>query len=318
MVYIVVDLFAGAGGFSRGFKDVGFDIALGVEIDYHAARTFSHNFPKAVVLLEDIRRVRGEDIIKYIGERPDVVIGGSPCEPFTEANPRRMPDPLDRLYTDELGRLTLEFIRLVGELKPRIFVLENVVQITEGPLRDALIREFRRIGYEAHFNVLHAEDYGTPSVRRRMFISNVRIRPRRIGRVVTVWEAIGDLPSPGSGIPNHEYVSISERKLRKISKLGWDEALYRFKGARGFFRNFIRLHPFKPAPTVMGSIRFVHPFENRILTVREQARLMGFPDDHVFFGPKDAQFNQVGEAVPPPLARAIASVVKEYLDRGIV
>ncbi len=75
----------------------------------------------------------------------------------------------------------------------------------------------------------------------------------------------------------------------------------------------MRLNPWKPAPTVMGSVRFVHPFEDRVLTVREQARLMGFPDNHVFFGPKDSQFNQIGEAVPPPLARAIAKVVLKHL-----
>lgn len=116
MGYTVVDLFAGAGGFSRGFRDVGFDVALGVEIDVNAARTYSYNFPGAVMIVDDVRNIRGEDIIKYIGASPDVVIGGSPCEAFTEANPRRARDPLDRLYVDELGRLTLEFIRLVGEL----------------------------------------------------------------------------------------------------------------------------------------------------------------------------------------------------------
>ena len=320
MRYLVVDLFAGAGGFSRGFLDVGFDVALGVELDVNAARTYSYNFPGAVVLVSDIREVSGTDIIKYIGDRPDVVIGGSPCEAFTETNPRRAKDPLDRLYVDELGRLTLEFIRLVGELRPRVFVLENVVHIMDGPLKDALRSEFARVGYEkVFFNVLHAEDYGTPSIRRRVFISNIPIRPEKEGRVVTVWDAIGDLPSPGDpSVPNHEYVTISEKKLRGISRLRWDEALYRFRGATGSFRNFVRLNPWKPAPTVMGSVRFVHPFEDRLLTVREQARLMGFPDNHVFFGPKDSQFNQVGEAVPPPLARAIAKVVAGYLDSGIV
>ncbi|BDR92780.1 restriction endonuclease subunit M [Vulcanisaeta souniana JCM 11219] len=316
MGYTVVDLFAGAGGFSRGFLDAGFDVALGIEIDGNAARTYSYNFPNAVMLLNDIRNVNGEDIIKYIGSRPDVIIGGSPCEAFTETNPRRAKDPLDRLYVDELGRLTLEFIRLVGELRPRVFVLENVVRIMDGPLRDALVNEFARVGYERiYFNVLHAEDYGTPSIRRRVFISNIPIKPRKTGRVLTVWDAIGDLPSPGDpSIPNHEYVTISDRKLRGITQLNWDEALYKFRGATGFFRNFIRLNPWKPAPTVMGSVRFVHPIEDRVLTVREQARLMGFPDNHVFLGPKDSQFNQIGEAVPPPLARAIASFVLKYLN----
>jgi len=320
MNYVVVDLFAGAGGFSRGFLDAGFDVALGVEIDSNAARTYSYNFPNAVMLLDDIRDINGTDIIKYIGGKPDVVIGGSPCEAFTETNPRRARDPLDRLYVDELGRLTLEFIRLVGELRPRVFVLENVVHIIDGPLKEALVTEFARAGYEKiFFNVLHAEDYGTPSIRRRVFISNIPIRPEKVNRVFTVWDAIGDLPSPGDpSIPNHEYVTVSERKVRGISRLGWDEALYRFRGATGSFRNFVRLNPWKPAPTVMGSVRFVHPFEDRVLTVREQARLMGFPDNHVFFGPKDSQFNQIGEAVPPPLARAIAGVVVRYLDSGVV
>ncbi len=218
--YTVVDLFAGgAGGFSRGFRDVGFDVALGVEVDINAARTFSYNFPEAVMITDDIRNVSGKDIIKYIGGRPDVIIGGSPCEAFTETNPRRARDPLDRLYVDELGRLTLEFIRLVGELRPRVFVLENVVHIMDGPLRDALISEFTRAGYERiYFNVLHAEDYGTPSIRRRVFISNIPIRPEKLGRVLTVWDAIGDLPEPGGDprIPNHEYVTISDRKVRGV------------------------------------------------------------------------------------------------------
>lgn len=93
--YTVVDLFAGgAGGFSRGFRDVGFDVALGVEVDINAARTFSYNFPEAVMITDDIRNVSGKDIIKYIGGRPDVIIGGSPCEAFTETNPRRARDHL--------------------------------------------------------------------------------------------------------------------------------------------------------------------------------------------------------------------------------
>jgi DNA (cytosine-5)-methyltransferase 1 len=77
--------------------------------------------------------------------------------------------------------------------------------------------------------------------------------------------------------------------------------------------NLIKLHPHKIAPTVLGSSRFIHPYEPRLLTVREQARLMGFPDDHVFLGGRDEQYNQVGEAVPPTVAKAIASEVLTYL-----
>jgi DNA (cytosine-5)-methyltransferase 1 len=315
----LVDLFCGAGGFSRGFKDEGFNVVLGVDNMPQVAESFRANFPGAQVLVEDVQELRSEDVASLVGD-VEVVIGSPPCEPFTGANPRRKPDPLDRLYDDPQGRLVLHFIRLVGDLEPKVFVMENVPALAEGPLREALRREFARVGYpDVHFNLLRAEDYGTPSHRLRLFISNIRIKPPPTGRRVTVIEAIGDLPPPSSphDIPNHEPVPLSPRKQKRISKLRWGEALIRYAGAEGkVYYNYVRLHPYRLAPTVMGSSRFVHPFEDRLLTVREQARLMGFPDDHVFRGGRDLQFDQVGEAVPPPLARAIAREVRRWLFKS--
>ncbi|OYT62342.1 MAG: DNA (cytosine-5-)-methyltransferase [Thermofilum sp. ex4484_15] len=312
----VVDLFCGAGGLSRGFKEVGFDIMLGLDNYPPAIKSFKENFPGAKVIEADIKEIRGEDILSEVGE-PDVVVGGPPCEAFTRTNPDRMRDPLDRLYVDPRGSLVLHFIRIIGELNPSVFIMENVPGILEGGLREALIKEFLRIGYrEIHFNVLKAEDYLTPSHRTRVFISNIRIKPRPQGRRIKVIEAIGDLPEPDSihDIPNHEPVPLSRRKKRKISRLRWGQALIHFKGAKGkTYVNLYRLHPYRLAPTIMGSSRFIHPFSDRIITVREQARLMGFPDDHIFKGGRDSQFEQVGEAVPVPLAKAIAMEVAKYL-----
>jgi DNA (cytosine-5)-methyltransferase 1 len=312
-----VDLFCGAGGFTRGFEAEGFEVVLGVDNMVQAIESFKENFPKASVLVEDIQQLRSEDILSMVGQ-VDVVIGSPPCEAFTGANPRRKPAPLDRLYDDPQGRLVLHYIRLVGDLKPSVFVMENVPALAEGPLREALRNEFARVGYTSvYFNLLRAEDYGTPSHRLRLFISNIRLKPPISGRKVTVIEAIGDLPPPSSphDIPNHELVPLSPKKQRRIGKLKWGEALIRYAGAEGkIYYNYVRLHPYRLAPTVMGSSRFVHPFEDRLLTVREQARLMGFPDNHVFRGGRDVQFDQVGEAVPPPLARAVASEVKKHLS----
>ncbi len=313
----VVDLFCGAGGFSRGFKDEGFKIVLGIENLEPVADAFKLNFPEAQVILDDIKNVRGEDVLSLVGE-VDVVIGGPPCEPFTRANPRRMPNPIDRLYSDPIGSLVLHFVRLVGDLKPRVFVMENVPGIMEGELKEAIKYEFRRVGYEkVYFNVLYAEHYGTPSHRVRVFVSNIRIRGRPLGKRVRVIDAIGDLPSPWEphDIPNHEPVPLPRSKLKKIVRLRWGEALIRYKGSgEKVYTNLVRLHPYKLAPTVMGSSRFVHPFEDRLLTVREHARLMGFPDDHVFHGGRDVQFSEVGEAVPVPLARFVAKTVKIKLS----
>ncbi len=313
---VVVDLFCGAGGFSRGFKDAGFRIVFGIDNDEACARSFKLNFPEALVLAEDIKGISGDDI-EYLAGRPDVVIGGPPCEPFTAANPNRYPNPLDRLYKDPVGRLTLEFIRIVGELKPKIFVMENVPAIMDDGLKHALIEEFRSIGYDRiYFNILRAEDYEVPSHRIRVFISNVELRPSKSKRRITVSEALAGLPEPGSDlVPNHDLLELSPRKLKKISRIKWGKSLYLYEGAEGRrLPNYIRLNPNDIAPTVLGSSRFIHPYENRLLTVREQARLMGFPDHHVFVGGRDQQYNQVGEAVPPPLARAIAKYILKFIS----
>ena len=160
MPYTVVDLFSGAGGFSRGFDGAGFEVRLGIDIDFSCGKTYKFNFPKAVVLVEDVRDVSGDDI-RYLAEgRPDIVIGSPPCEPFTSANPKRERDPLDRLYKDPMGKLTLEFIRLVSELKPRIFIMENVPALNTPGLNEALVEEFEYAGYSrVYFNILRAEDY---------------------------------------------------------------------------------------------------------------------------------------------------------------
>lgn len=313
----VLDLFSGAGGFSRGFSEAGFDILMGIDSERNAIRSFKANFPGAVALQEDVQEIGSGDIVSILGARPRIVIGGPPCEPFTGANPERMRDPLDRLYKDPVGRLVLHFIRIVGELEPEVFIMENVPAIMQSPIREAIEDLFRRTGYqEIYFNVLRAEEHGTPSRRTRVFISNIKIDPPKSGRRITVKEALADLPPPGSDeIPNHEYVSLSARKMRRISKIPKGRSLYLYEGAGGkMLPNYIRIDPDDVAPTVMGSSRFIHPYEDRILTVREQARLMGFPDDHVFIGGRDEQFNQVGEAVPPPLARSIAEEVRRILE----
>jgi DNA (cytosine-5)-methyltransferase 1 len=315
----LLDLFSGAGGFARGFRDEGFRILLAVDNDKSVAKSYTANFPGALVIREDIREISCDDIRYFLGlQSIDVVIGSPPCEPFTASNPRRREDPLERLYSDPVGTLVLEFIRILECVKPRLFVMENVPGILEGPLKAALRREFTAAGYSTvHFNVLKAEDYGTPSRRTRVFISNVPISPPKLRRIVTVWEAIGDLPppSPDTHIPNHEPPpSLSSRKLRKAFKLKPGGALVRYRGfGDRLYPNLIRLDPNSPAPTVLGSSRFIHPYEPRLITVREQARLMSFPDDHVFLGGKDEQYNQVGEAVPPALSRAIARYLLRYL-----
>jgi DNA (cytosine-5)-methyltransferase 1 len=305
----VLDLFCGAGGFSLGFKQANYEIVCGLDNFEPVLRTFSYNFSSSHIILEDIKKVTSKRIKEEVGDI-DVIIGGPPCEAFTLASSKIQKDPLDRLYNDPRGQLVLHFIRLVGDLKPIFFVMENVRGILMPQIKEAIIKEFKRVGYDRiYFNVLHAEDYGNPSIRTRVFVSNLKILPEKSKIKRTVWDAIGDLPSPYSihDIPNHDPVPISEKKLRKILRLKRGHSLVSFVGADNKIKkNYIRLKFNTLAPTVMGKSRFIHPVENRILTVRENARLMSFPDDFIFFGGREVQFDQVGEAVPPILAKSIA------------
>ncbi len=320
--YLVADLFSGAGGFSRGFELAGFRVAVAVENDPPVAKTYKANFPHAHLIADDVKDV-SERVIREVSGLGrgdfDVVIASPPCEPFTPTNRNRMPNPVDRILTDPIGQLYLHAIRLISELKPRYFLIENVSGVAEGPIRRVIEEELSKAGYEeVYFNVLRSERYGVASERVRVFVSNLPLRPPESGPV-PVMEALKGLPQPGSPWPpNHDApASLSRRLARKVPRLRWGRALVRFEGAGSrVFRNYIRLAPDRPAPTVMGSSRFIHPFEDRLLTVREQARLMGFPDYHVFLGGKDSQYNMVGEAVPVPLARALAELVMKALSEG--
>lgn len=319
---LVIDLFSGGGGFARGFELAGFKVVAAVDNYPPAAKTYKVNFPHAYMIADDIKEVNGEEILSLAGLMPgevDVVIASPPCEPFTGANPRRRSDPLERIYDDPAGQLYLHAIRLIGEVKPKLFVIENVPGILEAPIRRAIARELSRAEYRrVYFNILNAEEHGTPSRRTRVFVSNIKIQPPK-RRGPTVEEALKNLPPPGSSWPpNHEPPpSPGRRHERRLPRLRWGEALIYYEGAGGRrLPNYIRLDPRKPAPTVMGTSRFIHPYEDRLLTVREQARLMGFPDYHVFLGSRDAQYDQVGEAVPPPLAKAIACHLLIYLGEG--
>lgn len=307
----VVDLFCGTGGFSLGFRQQGFKILLGIDINHSAARSYALNFPSTTTIEDDIRNITSKDIIDLIGGKPpDIVIGSPPCEPFTAANPFRLNNAIDRLYLDDRGTLTLEYIRLIGELRPKVFVMENVPAIAETrELKEALTTEFMKNGYRPIFNFLHAEDYGNPSRRTRVFISNIAIYPVKDEKRVTVGEAINDLEERFD-IPNNEITELSEKKIKEISKLSYGDYLTMFRSYKGDVPIYIRLNPYDIAPTVLGNSRFIHPFHDRFLTVREQARLMSYPDDHVFIGSKDEQYNQIGESVPVVLSNAIASYIK--------
>jgi len=295
----VVDLFAGAGGFSLGFKIAGFKISAAVESFPKIAETYAKNFPDTFLIIENIKKISGKYIKNAVGEI-DVVIGGPPCVPFTSRNPSRKKNPRDRIYKDSIGYLVVEFFRVVKEIKPIAYVMENVAGILD--VKSEIIKIARRFCYDVYFHSWKCEEYGLPSVRKRVFISNFEIHsPAK--KKMTAGNALQKFTPD---LPNSEFPKIPKKYAGRISTLRYGESLIKFRGAEGYVKNWIRIDPKKPAPPITATSRFIHPYEDRGLSVREHAILMSFPNDFVFYGSEKIKYMGVGDAVPPMIAEHIA------------
>lgn len=325
--YTYIDLFSGAGGMSLGFDNAGFKNLFAIEFNKNFAETYKKNFPNHQLIVDDIKNVTEQqihDIIK--NKRVDVVIGGPPCQGFSIAG------NIGRNFIDDdRNRLFKEFVRFVNCLKPKIFILENVKAMeshNHGKTIKEIISSFEQIGYKVKYKVLNAADYGVPQERRRIFLvgmlgKNTFKYPEKEQKVVTVKEAIGDLPKLKSGetsnIPNHNAMSHTKQMLEKMIyvKDGGNRydipAVLRPKS--GDSRKYIRYNSKKPSVCVTGDMRKIFHYEqNRALTCRELARLQTFPDSFIFYGNTGNIQQQIGNAVPVLLAYKIALQVKEVLD----
>ncbi|MFX0182562.1 MAG: DNA cytosine methyltransferase [Candidatus Hodarchaeota archaeon] len=314
----LLDLFSGAGGFAHGFisRNNCFDFILAIDIDSKSLETYCANIPNTKFLNMDIRNTHSLDILEHFEHvPPDIIIASPPCESFTLANPNRQKSLYDQLYFDEVGRLILEAIRIIIDLNPKVFIIENVSQLASTLMKEFVLYEFRRSNFETiFFNILEAEKYGVPSHRRRVFISNIEIKLPIDNSFVTVGEAFHSLPDPNINLPNHKIVPLSPRIEKKILNTPPGGAIIFFKGSNNVtFRNYIRLEKSQLSPTVMGKSRFIHPSFPRLCTVRENARLMSYPDNFQFYGSLNSQFNQIGESVPPLLSKTIAQQVLQKI-----
>lgn len=167
----VIDLFCGCGGFSKGFEQAGFNIVYGIDNWKDATVTYKRNFPFATISNEDITKVRGNDILKATGlssEEVDVVIGGPPCQGFSLSGKRMIDDPRNILYKS--------FVEIVSDLKPPVFVMENVpglVRLFDGKVKDSVINDFTELGYDVQMQILSADRFGVPQQRQRVFFVGI-------------------------------------------------------------------------------------------------------------------------------------------------
>lgn len=368
-----IDLFAGCGGLSLGLKKAGISSILASDIDYNCQQTFNANFPEVPFLTKDISLITHEEINNILGgKKPDIIVGGPPCQGFSLANKRR-----NNLNTDPRNRLFYEFVKFINWYEPAVFIMENVkglLSMKNGEVINTIVDEFSNAGagYNVRVKVLKASDYGVPQIRERVIIigyhkrlNKIPLFPCPIGENVSTDMAVGDLPQIEAGegyeqqpylcAPSNEYQNLmrenSKYVYNHIAMRHTTRLVERFKaikqgqnlldvwethGAvkRGnpnekstvkFSQNNFRVYGDKPSPTIAASFQsnFVHPRLNRNFTAREGARLQSFPDDFIFKGFRTkmsweiglSQYQQIGNAVPPLMAFAIARQIVEDLTK---
>jgi DNA (cytosine-5)-methyltransferase 1 len=363
-----VDLFCGCGGISAGLQSAGFEILAGVDNEERYFSTFARNFPEAICLGSNLAEIEPDDLMNTIGVHRgelDVLAGGPPCQGFSKNVPRRY-----RNLDNPNNLLIRSFLKHCEAFMPRFVLMENVAEMKSGfdeSFTNEILLRLKNAGYEVSHAVLNAANFGIPQRRRRAFFlasrdgslpefPNPTHHKPTNDRVlfdgpfhVSVWDAIGDLPSIGNGQgvepceyackPFSEYQRAMRNGSRKVSnhvalklrpmQVARLEALKPGQGLKdlpdhlkvngGYSGAYGRLTRDMIAPTITrwvfhpGSGRWGHPEDVRILTIREAARIQGFEDRFVFTGTYNQQAGQLGNAVPPYLIYKIGQKIIEQL-----
>jgi len=341
----IVDLFAGAGGITEGFRRVGFSPVAAVEFDCWAARTYAANFGNHVFAcpIEEVEVApRGAALVwrgcgiegsarELRTSKIDVLVGGPPCQGFS---------PLGRMhdwqFTDPRNTLWMHYARILDIVRPKIFVLENVPELLKSAEFTRLSAFVRSLGYDLTFNVLNAAFYGVPQARKRAIVIGNRVgkalMPLPTLERKNVRDAIGDLPYLPDGKNLHAArrpVPMSIERYKAVPTGGnrFDlmknrpditPACWKRKKS-GSTDVFGRMLWDEPSPTIRTEFfkpekgRYLHPQAHRPITIREAARLQTFPDDFVFIGSNAQVAKQIGNAVPPAFAERIALQVRSML-----
>ena len=343
----IIDLFCGLGGFSQGFEKAGFESVLAIDVWKDAIETYNYNRENKIAKNMDIKLLDTERI-KEITSKHHItgIIGGPPCQGFSTVGTRNVEDDRNFLY--------LEYYRVVKEVMPDFFVIENVkglLTLNKGMFYDDIKERFGSLGYTIEAKILDASDYGVPQKRLRVFFVGLKNGkkfefPEPLGYKISTKEALGDLPSldnlnnideelkhnnePSNNfqneirnnsveIYNHEQTKHTEQTIDIISKIKDGGSIKdlpeEFWNVRKYNKAFQRMNSQEPSHTVdTGHRNYFHYEEHRVPSVRECCRLQSIPDDFIITGSKTSQYKQVGNCVPVNLAFNLASKIKTYLD----
>lgn len=341
--YKVIDLFCGCGGLSQGFIEAGYDVVLGIDYWKDAVETFTYNHTNSKGLIADLFVETPEEIYKKVRvDDVDLIIGGPPCQGFSIAG--------KRIIDDERNKLYKAFVNFVKFHNPSIFLMENVpniISMNKGIVKDTIINDFENLGYTVVYKVLLASEFGVPQNRKRAFFVGTKngkefIFPKSTYQnLISSEEAISDLPAnsiiDGTKYPmdsksdyqriirkdsksvfNHETTNHSDKTVEIIAMVpdggNYKNLPIELQKTRNVNIAWTRLNSKKPSFTIdTGHRHHFHYKFNRVPTVRESARIQSFSDNFIFLGTKTSQYKQVGNAVPPLLAKKMAESIKSYL-----
>lgn len=339
--YSVIDLFCGIGGFSYGFEMTNhFEVILGADIWDVALKTFKKNHKKTLLVNKDLTKMKSSYWQNYKGT--DVIIAGPPCQGFSMSGKRKISDKRNTLFE--------EVVRITSIVKPKYVVIENVVGLlsmtnSEGKDIKALINEeFNKLGYKVEHKVLNAAEYGVPQARKRVIFLISKKYPLNYPKpildyknFITVGDALGNVDPDGNLyttpktkyqrlmkgpkiIYNHDKRISNELVTKRMSCIpeggNWQNIPKKLGTGGGVHSNaYKRLDSKKPSVTIKHAAKamIIHPKRNRILTIREVARLQSFDDSFIFEGTVSDQHQQLANAVPPLLGKAIAEQIYKNL-----
>ncbi len=297
-----------------GYQLAGFKELLAVEWDGNAVETFRMNFPEVTVYHGDIAKLTSDECMRLAGISKgelDVFDGSPPCQGFSTAGKRKYDDPRNSLFK--------EFARLLNDLQPKVFVMENVTGMIKGHMKQAyleIMRTLRGCGYVAKGEVMNAMYYNVPQSRERVIIIGARkdlgiepTHPKPQAKPITVGEAL-------AGVENKTY----SRPLATLATTIWNNIKQGQSGQhyrRGYYFSCLKIDPEKPSPTIpkrcTGGGGHMHWAERRTLTIEEAKRISSFPDTFKFTGKFHDQWERIGNSVPPNLMKAIATHIKDNI-----
>ena len=331
----LISLFSGCGGLDLGFERAGFDIPVANEFDKTIWETFKTNHPHTNLIEGDVRQITKKDMEPFIDGEVDGIIGGPPCQSWSEAGALKG-------IEDARGQLFFDYIRILKEFKPKFFLAENVSGMLANRHSEAvqnILSMFSEAGYDVSLTLVNAKNYGVAQERKRVFYIGFRsdlhinfIFPKGSteddDKKITLRDIIWDLQDTAvpsgpknrhnpAAINNNEYFTgaYSPIFMSRNRVKSWDEQAFTVQASG----RQCQLHPQAPKMVKFAEndCRFVEGKEDlyRRMTIREVARVQGFPDDFQFiYDETNNAYKMIGNAVPVNLAYEIACAIRDALN----